>query len=316
MDRPDPALDRALATLRSRWGTASIRVGGGTVDQAPSGPAGSPVTAGEADPAPIHGALALVPAPVPAPDPSGALRAGIVPTGFPALDAILSRGGLPAEASASLRGDLSSGKTTLALRWLAAAQACGSIAAWVDLGRTFDPVEAVARGVGLERLVVLRPADVAEGFAMAGALLSGRAVDLLVLDLPARLPARTDGSIRRLTAHVRRVGARLIVLEPAAIPAPVHGALAEGAGLRLELERRGWLRLGRDIVGQRSHVVVLRDRHGAPGRTTDLEIHYLTDGERAIAAHRFATDRSTVTGRAPRARATPSSGIPHLRVAR
>ena len=52
----------------------------------------------------------------------------------------------------------------------------------------FDPVEAVARGVNPDWLVVLTPASLDEGLAMAGALLQGRAVDVLVIDLPSRVP--------------------------------------------------------------------------------------------------------------------------------
>ena len=74
----------------------------------------------------------------------------VVPTGFAALDAILGPGGIPRLASVAFRGDHSSGKTTLALRLAAEAQAGGAIVAYLDLARSFDPVEAVARGVRLE----------------------------------------------------------------------------------------------------------------------------------------------------------------------
>ena len=47
----------------------------------------------------------------------------IVPTGFAALDAILGMGGLPRDATVALRGGASSGKTTVALRVAAEAQA-------------------------------------------------------------------------------------------------------------------------------------------------------------------------------------------------
>jgi len=283
MERPVASLDTALATLRSRWGNAAVRLGNG--DDATFRGHAHP-----GDDAPISGALALMPAVIPdeRADPLAPLRDDLVSTGFPALDAILGVAGLPREASAAIRGDLSSGKTTLALRCAAEAQGQGAIVAYLDLARAFDPVEAVARGVDLRWLLVIRPADVPEGFSLAGALLAGRAVDLLIVDLPSRLPARTDASLRRLAAHARRVGARLMVLEPASLSGPVHGALAESTGLRLELERRGWIRLGRDVVGQHTQVTVAKNRYGTPGRHTDLEIHYLTDGDRSLAAHRFA----------------------------
>src|SRR3990172_4922572 len=167
-----PDVTAALATLRSRWGAAAPRAAG-------HAPTGHGVT---------MGALAMAPSlpvpdigPEPAHDP-----ARIYSTGFPALDAILGPGGLPRGMGLSLRGDLSSGRTTLALRLAAEAQASGAIVAWLDLADAFDPVEAVARGVQPAWLVVLNPAGPEEGLAIAGSLLSGRTVDLLVLDLPAR----------------------------------------------------------------------------------------------------------------------------------
>src|SRR5206468_8245053 len=85
---------------------------------------------------------------------------------------------------------LSSGRTTLALRLAAEAQSAGSIVAWLDLAAALDPVEVVARGIKPEWLVVLTPADPDEGLSIAGSLLAGRSVDLLVIDLPGRATSR------------------------------------------------------------------------------------------------------------------------------
>ncbi len=285
MERSSEPLRSALATLQTRWGSAAVRLGDGR-------PAGSAAAAGGVAPA-VHGSLALAAlpdshpgAPQPTPDP----LAGVISTGFPALDAVLGPSGLPVEASVVVRGGPSSGKTTLALRCAAEAQSSGDIVAWLDLGRAFDPVEAAGRGVDPRWLLVVRPADVQEGLNLAGALLSGRCVGLLVVDLPARLPGRLDDQLRRLVAHARRVGARLLVLEPPSIAGPLQAALAGSTGLRLELERRSWLRLGRDVVGQRTVVAVAKNRYGPPGRSVELDIHYLTDGERSLATHRLAKD--------------------------
>ncbi len=202
----------------------------------------------------------------------------------------------------------SSGKTTLALRCAAEAQASGDIVAWLDLTRAFDPVEAVGRGVDLRWLLVIRPADVQEGLSLAGSLLTGRCVGLLVVDLPARLQARLDQLLRRLAAHAHRVGARLILLEPASLATSVGAALAGSTSLRLELERRAWLRLGRDVVGQRTVVAVAKNRYGPPGRSVELDIHYLAEGERSVATHRLGSaDVATLSTQAP---AQPTSVLP------
>ncbi len=169
-----PDVSAALASLRTRWGAAAPRV------------IGSLAVAAEPEAEALPGGR---------PQPADPDR--VIGTGFAALDAILGPGGIPRDASVALCGDPSSGRTTLALQLVAAAQAGGSIAAWVDLARSLDPVEAVARGVNLEWLVVLEPGSPDEGLAMAGSLLAGRTVDVLVIDLPDGLRAGTSSSRTR-----------------------------------------------------------------------------------------------------------------------
>jgi recombination protein RecA len=299
----EPALGTALARLESRWGSAAVRVGLGA-DR--SGVPSRKVAAGVAESPPavslVDGALALAPAvahpePDETPATAGRLPDEIVPTGFARLDALLGTGGLPRGVSASFRGARSSGKTTLALHCLAQAQARGGIVAYLDLCRVFDPLEAAARGVDLRWLLVVRPADADEGWALSAALIAGRQIDLLVVDLPERLRAGHDAQLRRLAAHARRSSVSMIVLEPQNVAAPIHGALAESVALRLELEQRAWLRAGRDIVGRRIQVKVAKNRFGALGKETEIEIRYLAEGEHGAAVARFATAAKQVTAR-------------------
>jgi recombination protein RecA len=290
---PASDVSHALATLQARWGTGVLRRGseiGLMVDGALARVAAvdpEPVAGPAAELAPDRiGHMPFAPAPVPArPGVPVADEGRVVSTGFAALDAILGTGGLPRAATVALRGDASSGKTTAALRTVAEAQAGGAIAAWLDLARTFDPVEAVARGVRPEWLVVLTPADLEEALSLAAALLSGRTVDVLVLDLPdGRDPAvagtRVGDRLGRLAALARRAGTLLVVLEPVALGRGLAAAVEEASGLRLDLRRSGWIRLGRDVVGQRSTVEVARNRFGPPGRRADVEILYAEGGAR------------------------------------
>src|SRR6478672_3093031 len=255
MTTPRGDVDAALAGLQARWGAAAPRVAG---------------------------ALALAPEPRIAPLPGQR----VIHTGFAALDAILGPGGLPTSASVAIRGDGSSGRTTLTLRVAAEAQAQGSVVAWLDLSRSFDPVEAVARGVRLEWLVLITPETLDEGLAIGGSLLAGRSVDLLVLDLPGGRLAATDKPARiadllgRLAALARRAATLLVVLEPPGLAGGLATVVAESTSLRLELARRSWIRLGRDVVGQRTEALVARNRYGPPGRRATLRILYAEGGER------------------------------------
>jgi recombination protein RecA len=250
-------VDAAVAGLQARWGAA-----------APG----------------IAGALALAPAPEEQDRPRVDDR--VIRTGFAALDAILGPGGLPRSASVAIRGEGSSGRTTLSLRVAAEAQAQGAVVAWLDLSRSFDPVEAVARGIDLEWLVVITPATLEEGLSIAGSLLTGRSVDLLVLDLPGGRLARTDtrskvaDRLHRLAALARRSETVLVILDAPGLAGGLATAVAESTGIRLELARRSWVRLGRDVVGQRTEALVTHNRHGPPGRRATLRILYDEGGER------------------------------------
>lgn len=306
MTSPRGDVDAAVAGLQARWGAAAPRVAG---------------------------ALALAPEPelVEAPDTRPSIAPlpddRIIHTGFAALDAILGPGGLPRSASVAIRGDGSSGRTTLALRVAAEAQAQGSVVAWLDLSRSFDPVEAVARGVRLEWLVVITPASLDEGLSIAGSLLAGRSVDMLVLDLPGGRLARTDKPARiadrlhRLAALARRAETLLLILDaPGLAGGPLGGGLPRGGmpggglatavdqstGIRLELARRSWIRLGRDIVGQRTEALVAHNRHGPPGRRATLRILYAEGGERdACLTHDALLIDALEVTRAPGAPAPP-----------
>jgi RecA/RadA recombinase len=280
-----PDVTAAVTSLQARWGAAAPRITDGSLALAP-----------EPEPAPEPAATALAPLPdvgprhEPRPDPTDR----VIHTGFAALDAILGPGGLPRSASVAIRGDGSSGRTTLVHRLAAEAQAQGSIVAWLDLSGSFDPVEAVARGIRLEWLVVITPETLDEGLAIGGALLAGRSVDLLVLDLPGgRLaatdkPARIADRLGRLAALARRSETLFVVLEPPGVAEAGAGgaagdlasAVAGSTGLRLELARRSWIRLGHDVVGQRTEALVARNRYGPPGKRATLRILYAEGGER------------------------------------
>ena len=235
MATPPPNVQAALASLQERWGGAAPRWGGE-----------------------VLGALAMAPRPSPGGSKCGRWAARAVapapsderaiPTGFRALDAILGLGGLPRAATTALHGDGTSGKTTLALQAVAQVQAAGGIAAYLDLARSLDPVEAVARGVQLDWLVVLHAGPLEEALAMAAMLLQDRTVDLLLLDLPPLTSDRAGLSAAALASGC--TDWRRWHVEPRSscwcwsrqnCLGPITGALAQIAALRLELSRRAGL---------------------------------------------------------------------------
>jgi RecA/RadA recombinase len=189
-----------------------------------------------------------------------------IPTGHAALDLALATGGWPRGALAVLDAAPGHGATSLATDSIAASQAAGGLAAWVDASRTFDPACAARHGVNLEWLLVVRPTDAAEALELAAWLVRSRLLDLLVLDLDDSTVPRFE----RLAALLPRSDATVLLLAPPAL----RQAAGKVAGVRLRLERRAWLAVGHDLVGLRTAASVTRHRWALAGGTAELDLHF------------------------------------------
>ena len=192
-----------------------------------------------------------------------------VPTGHPSLDAALGTDGWPRGALAMLDAPVGSGATSLALGTLAATQAAGGLAAWLDLDGTLDPAVAARLGVNLEWLLVVRPRDPAEAVELAAWLGRSALIDALVLDLGERA-APERRALDRLASLLARSGSTsALVLAPAG--RAVAGVVA---GVRVALHRTAWLGIGRDLVGQRVHASVERHRWALAGGSAELDLWF------------------------------------------
>jgi RecA/RadA recombinase len=192
-----------------------------------------------------------------------------VSTGFPELDDVLGTGGWPRGALAQLDAPVGGGATSLALGTVAAAQAGGGLAAWLDLDGALDPAVAAALGVELEWLLVARPRDSGEGIDLAAWLGRSGLMDVLVLDLgERRVPDRR--ALDRLGALLARSGSTsALLLAPAA-----RSAVAPAASVRVALRREAWLAVGRDHVGQRVTATVERHRWALAGASATLDLWF------------------------------------------
>jgi recombination protein RecA len=79
----------------------------------------------------------------------------VASTGVEAADRILE-GGLPVGAISEIVGPASSGRTSLALSFLAQRTAEGRVCAWVDVEDALDPESAAANGINLKQLLWVR----------------------------------------------------------------------------------------------------------------------------------------------------------------
>ncbi len=197
-----------------------------------------------------------------------------VPSGHAALDAVLGTGGWQRGALALLDAPVGGGATTLALSAVAATQAAGGLAAWLDLDGTFDPAVAACGQVCLDWLLVARPRDRAEAIELAAWLGRSGLIDALVLDFGERgVPDRR--ALDRLGSLLARSAATsALVVAPAG--RVVAGAVA---GVRVALHRSAWLAVGRDLVGQRVRATVERHRWALAGGSAELDL-WFAEGRR------------------------------------
>ena len=204
-----------------------------------------------------------------------------IPTGFPALDELLGIGGLPKGRISELVGQPTSGKTTLALKFLSQAQGQSHQVAFIDQARYFDPDYAHRCGIDLSRLVIGTPCDPTETLAMVEALVQHGGLASLVVDTldflwaDARAAGQLNASLNRLTVWLPRSGVSLLFLhDPLAPQTPALATLKHYASVRLEIVRERWHRSQGDIRGYDARIKVLKNRFGPDGSETKIGIHF------------------------------------------
>jgi recA bacterial DNA recombination protein len=202
-----------------------------------------------------------------------------LPTGQPDLDRALGTGGWPRGALALIDAPTGSGATSLALGTLAACQASGGLVAYLDPAGSLDPATASSLGVDLAWLLVVRPTDPAEAVELAGWLAREGRIDAMVLDLADTLLPR--GLDRLADLLVRSGGVALLLAGTG------RESAGRMAGVRVALQRRAWLAVGRDLVGQRVEATVTRQRWALAGSRAQLDL-YFAEGRRTDALLRAA----------------------------
>src|SRR5580698_2810620 len=85
----------------------------------------------------------------------------VVSTGVPAVDQLLE-GGIPVGAITEISGPECSGRSTLALSFLAQRTREGKVCAWIDVSNAFQPEAAAASRIDLSRLLWVRCGTIPE----------------------------------------------------------------------------------------------------------------------------------------------------------
>lgn len=202
------------------------------------------------------------------------------PTSFAALDAALG-GGLPQGRISEISGATTSGKLTLAAKTIAAAQRLDrdALAGWLDPPATCDPDYLHRCGVVLDRLLVARPATVADALAMLLHLVASRSLAALVCDwTPPAGAAFTRADEAALAGALAQLNRQLTDIPTAVIflteSAGQSAALAHAAAVRISLQREEWLLAAGDVRGYAGQAEITKNRLGPAGARVPIRIEF------------------------------------------
>jgi len=225
-----------------------------------------------------------------------------ISTGSLSLDIALGAGGLPMGRIVEVYGPESSGKTTLTLELIAAAQRVGKTCAFIDAEHALDPIYAKKLGVDIDALLVSQPDTGEQALEICDALARSGAIDVMVVDSVAALTPKAEiegemgdshmglqarmlsQAMRKLTGNLKQSNCMCIFINQIRMkigvmfgnPETTTGgnALKFYASVRLDIRRTGSIKDGDEIVGNETRIKVVKNKIAAPFKQAETQILY------------------------------------------
>ncbi len=220
-------------------------------------------------------------------------------TGIMGLDLALG-GGLPDGRMVEIYGPESSGKTTLTLHAIAAAQKKGKTAAFIDAEHSFDIIYARSLEVDTEKLLFAQPDTAEEALELAQDLAASGLVHLIVIDSVAALvpKAESEGeagsqlpglqarlmsqALRKLTPvcsnnkctifWINQIRMKIGVMFGSPETTSGGNSLKYYASIRMDVRKTGTQKDGEESTGNETRVKIVKNKTAPPYKEANFVI--------------------------------------------